>query len=706
LMTREQDMLKKYIEDNLRNKRIRESKLLVGSLVMFVLKVDGIDKLYVDYRRLNAITIKDCYTLLLIQELRDKTRGAKYFTKLDQRDAYHLVRIKKGDEWKTAFRTQYGLYEYTVVPFGLTNAPAMLQRRQNQIFRELIDKFLVVYMDDFLIYSKTLEQHIKDVKQVLGLCRLHDLSIKLEKCEFHEQEVEFLGYVINGEGVSMSKVKVQAVLDWPTPTTKKEVQSFMGFANYYRKFIKGYGDISAHITKLTRNDIEFGWTKEADTAFKELKRRFSEEPVTKHHDPEKETIVETDASDYALGACMSQRGDDGKLHPVAYHSRQLTAAELNYDVHDKELLAIVDALKTWRVYLQGAKHTVQIYTDHKNLMTFTTTKVLNRRQVRWSEMLSLYDFRIMYRKGSENARADALSRQKEYEGYKTERPQKMLRELADGSLTANRESILVTVSIEEDPRIETNIKAAYKKDGTAERILNWEKANSGQIPEGFNVDERGLIRFKGLVYIPYTIRNWFVTDQHGLPGVGHPGVTKTMEVLSRDYYFPGMKKVVEKVVGECNECQKSKPSRHAPYGLLKPVPVPDRAWKSVSMDFIVKLPPSKEPATGTIYDSIWVIIERLTKYAHFLPFREDITAEDMSYLLIRHIVYNHGLAEEFIIDRDKLFKSKFWQTLMSKLKTNHKMSTAYHLQTNGLTKKTNRTLEQYLRTYVNQQQDD
>jgi hypothetical protein len=304
--------LKEYIEKNLRKGYIRESTSPAGSPVLFVPKKDGTRRLCVDYRKLNAITIKDRYPLPLATELRDRLSGARIFTKLDLRDGYHLIRIKEGEEWKTAFRTRYGHYEYQVMPFGLTNAPATFMRLMNNVLSPYLDVICICYLDDVLIYSKNKQEHIQDVKKVLTVLRNAKLLLKPSKCEFHVNETEFLGYIVTPEGLKMSPEKIKAVLEWKAPTNVKEVQSFLGFANFYRRFIKNYSAIASPLTELTKKDQTYNWTELAQTAFDFLKKAFTTAPILRTFDPEKEIIVETDASDFAIGAVLSQPGETKK----------------------------------------------------------------------------------------------------------------------------------------------------------------------------------------------------------------------------------------------------------------------------------------------------------------------------------------------------------------------------------------------------------
>ncbi|KAK1909008.1 hypothetical protein P3342_011085 [Pyrenophora teres f. teres] len=389
----------------------------MASPILFVKKPNGKWRLCVDFRRLNSATIKNRYPLPLMTELMDQIQGAKWFTKFDVREGFYRIRIAKGHEWKTAFKTKYGLFEYTVMP----NLCASILGRYTGVFKG------------------TLEEHIELVKKVLRKLKNRKLYLQPEKCEFHTQETEFLGFIISTEGVKMNPKKIQTVQEWPIPKTVKDVQSFLGFANFYRKFIRNYSRITAPLTEITKKDVGFKWEKEHQEAFERLKQVFLEAPVLEMYDPRRKTRVETDASDYALGAVLSQQSEDGKWRPVFYHSRKFSGAELNYDVHDKELLGVVDAFEQWEVYLLGLPHQIDVFSDHQNLTSFMTTKKLNRRQVRWAEMLSQFDFKITHRAGSLNGAADALSRRSDLreEGHK-EPHDAVLKQMPDGSLKYNQ----------------------------------------------------------------------------------------------------------------------------------------------------------------------------------------------------------------------------------------------------------------------------
>ncbi|XP_073448026.1 uncharacterized protein [Aquarana catesbeiana] len=324
--------LKKYIDENLERGFIRPSTSPAGAGIFFVEKKDHSLRPCIDYRELNKVTIKNRYPLPLMPELFQRLGSAKIFTKLDLRGAYNLIRIREGDEWKTAFRTRFGHFEYLVMPFGLCNAPATFQHFVNDIFRDLLDLYVIVYLDDILIFSPSVDEHRRHVRNVLTRLRQHGLYAKLEKCEFELQSIQFLGLIISTDGVKMDPQKVAAILDWPAPSDRKGVQRFIGFANFYRKFIRGFSAIIAPITELTKQGNQFCWSPQAQSAFGRLKELFTSASILKHPDPALLFVLEVDASEVAVGAVLSQRqGARALLHPVAFFSRKLSDAEKNYD---------------------------------------------------------------------------------------------------------------------------------------------------------------------------------------------------------------------------------------------------------------------------------------------------------------------------------------------------------------------------------------
>ncbi|UTT89148.1 hypothetical protein NDA17_005448 [Ustilago hordei] len=346
---KEMSELRRYLDENLEKGFIRPSKSLARSPVLFIPKKDGGLRLCVDYRGLNEITVKNRAPLPLIKEQLFLLRKARIYTKLDLRAAYNLIRIAKGDEWKTAFGTQLGLYEYLVMPFGLANAPAHFQSFINDIFRDIIGVYVVVYLDDFLIFSDTEEVHVKHVTEVLTHLRSNRLFAKLSKCEFHTKTVKFLGYIIKPTGIEMDPEKVCTVKEWPMPESIHDIQRFLGFANFYRRFIAHFAHIAKPLTALVKpmeRFKKFELPEEAQQAFHKLIQAFTSAGVLQHFDYHLPTRLETDASDFAIAGVLKQE-HEGRWHPVAFYSRKMSSAKKNYEIHDKELLAVVACLTQW-----------------------------------------------------------------------------------------------------------------------------------------------------------------------------------------------------------------------------------------------------------------------------------------------------------------------------------------------------------------------
>src|SRR3979490_450104 len=410
LSNSELEALRMFIDEHLNIAFIRSSRSPHAALILFVRKKDGSLRLCVDFQALNKVTKKDCYPLPLISDLLDRPRKAHIYSKINLRHAYHLIQIAKGNEWKTAFKTRYGSYEWLVMPFGLSNAPAAFQQFINDILGDLLDHCTVAYIDDILIYSDSLEQHREHVREILRRLRKNGLYAKASKCEWHKDTVKFLGYILRTEGLTMAEDKVKTIHDWREPRKVKDIQSFLGFANFYPWFMFNFSDITVPLTRLTRKGTPWAWTEDCQKSFNFLKTAFTSTPILHHWDPNRILVVETDTSDYALAAILSVIDSEGEIRPVAFHSRTFTAPELNYDVHDKELLAIFEAFKCWRHYLEGSAEPIDVVTDHKNLEYFCTTKVVTRWRARSSKSPSQFNLTSRFCPGKLSTKLDSLTR--------------------------------------------------------------------------------------------------------------------------------------------------------------------------------------------------------------------------------------------------------------------------------------------------------
>ena len=565
--------LQRQVEELLSKGLIRESMSPCAVPVLLVPKKDGSWRMCIDCRAVNKITVKYRHPIPRLDDMLDELHGSSIFSKIDLKSGYHQIRMKVGNEWKTSFKTKYGLYEWLVMPFGLTNAPSTFMRLMNHVLRDFIGKFVVVYFDDILVYSKSLDEHIMHVRLVFETLRKEQLYANLAKCNFCTSKVVFLGFVVSSNGIEVDSEKVMAIESWPTPKNVGDVRSFHGLASFYRRFVKDFSSLAATLTEVIKKNVGFKWGDDQEKAFNVLKSKLTNAPLLVLPNFDKMFEIECDASGVGIGAVLMQEGK-----PIAYFSEKLNGAALNYPTYDKEMYALVRALETWQHYLLPKEFV--IHTDHESLKHLKGQNKLNKRHARWSEFIESFPYVIKYKQGKDNIVADALSQ---------------------------RYALLSTL----DAKLLgfEHIKELYVNDQDFGNVFNaCEKGAFGK----FYRHNDFLFKESKLCVPQSSMRKLLVKEAHEGGLMGHFGIAKTLDVLHEHFFWPNMKHDVEKYCANCITCLQAK-SKAKPHGLYMPLPVPTSPWVDISMDFVLGLPRSRHG-----HDSIYVVVDRFSKMAHFI----------------------------------------------------------------------------------------
>jgi hypothetical protein len=665
-------------------------------------------RLVIDYRLLNDNTIKTTATIPNITEMFDRLSTATVFSKLDLASGYHQIRIAANDIHKTAFRTKYGLFEWVVMPFGLSNAPATFQGMMNHIFGDMIDRFVIVYLDDVLIYSTTYEEHVDHLRQVLQRLKENKLHCRVTKCRFLEKELDYLGFLLKQGKVSVLPERVKAIEDFETPKSWTELRSFCGLANTIHRFVSHHASALAPLTskfkgfKRTKTGTPpFVWTEADQAAFTDVKKKLAEPEQLHLFDPNKTVHLYTDWSTLAVGSYVAQPDDNGVDQPVSYASRKCNDAEAKYHPYMGEILALVEALRTHRHYLLGRD--VKVFTDHRSLEHILTQPKLRPVQLRWLADIMSYDFQIQWQPGDWNTVADALSRRRHTQDRGTD------------PINYNTDLNAIT-EITDD--ILDEIKEMTPDDAFAKEISQYLED-----PQNPHADEplpapkelatqvkRYLLRDKLLyyrdkdhlrLYVPEPLRQQIMRLAHDEGPTIHNNWERTHERITRFYHWPRLHKDIFTYVQRCDACQRNKVARRLPYGLLQPHEVPPRRWHTVSMDFVGPL-----PTTENGYDTIMTVVDYASKRVHLIPCQQTMTSKDVADLYELHVWRHHGLPTKLITDRDVRFGKNFWKRLTTSLRITTNISTSFHPQTDGHTEIRNDWLATALRNYVNYYQND
>ncbi|KAJ9541339.1 hypothetical protein OSB04_027845 [Centaurea solstitialis] len=646
--------LHRQVTELLEKGLIRESMSPCAVPALLVPKPNGTFRMCVDSRAVNKITIKYRFPIPRFDDLLDHLHGVKVFSKIDLRSGYHQIRMRPGDEWKTAFKTRDGLYEWMVMPFGLSNAPSTFMRLMNHIFKPLIGRCVVVYFDDILVFSTDVETHLSHLRDVFMILREQKLYANETKCHFLTKEIIFLGYLVSGDGIRMDDSKVSAITSWPSPQSLHEIRSFHGLASFYRRFIRNFSTIVAPITECLKSS-KFTWSSAAQHSFDTLKTAVTNAPVLALPNFENVFQVECDASGVGIGGVLGQQ-----QRPIAFFSEKLSDSRRRYSTYDKEFYAIVRCLEYWRHYLLPGEFI--LYSDHQALKFIQGQAKLNPRHAKWVETLQDFTFVIRHKAGTANSVADALSR---------------------------RPAFVTTVTFQVTGF--DSFSKLYQDDPDFHVI--WEKSKTA--PYQSFIQKNGLLYKGQRLCVPQSsYREAIVVECHQGALAGHFGRAKTVSLVQDRFFWPKLTRDVSMVLKRCRVCHIAK-THNTNHGLYTPLPVPTRPWEDVSLDFVLGL-----PLTQRKMDSIMVVVDRFSKMAHFIPCVKTFDASQVARLYFAEVVRLHGVPKTITSDRDVKFISHFWRTLWKRLGAKLKFSSSHHPQTAGQTEVTNRSLGNLLRALV------
>lgn len=643
-----------------------------SSPVLVVTKKDGNPRFCLDSRKLNSVTKKDAYNLPYITEILDNLKDAKFLSSIDLSKSFWQIPIRPSDREKTAFYVPgRGTFMFKVTAFGLSNAPATQQRLVDSLFGPEFELKVFCYLDDIIIVSQTFQEHVTLLHRVLQKLQDANLTINLSKCQFFRKELRYLGYLVDDQGLRTDPAKVEAILNFPTPTTKKEVKRFLGTASWYRRFVPNFSTIAAPLNKLTSSSKKappFHWTTETDKAFESLKSLLVNTPILACPNFDYPFDVHTDASDFGIGAMLSQT-INGEEHPIAYMSRSLTGAERNYSVTEREALAVLVALEHWRCYLENGR-TFAVHTDHSALQWFLSLTNPTGRLARWGVRLSSFNFEIKHRRGKDNVIPDALSRSAPISHI----------DITANSLPTTQDSWYHNIfsGCLNSPDKYSNYKVVNNS------LFRHLKGNNPLTSE-----------FSWKEVVPKHLRTETIHKNHSEPCSAHLGIFKTYNRLKLNYYWPGMYVDVVKFIGECNKCQAYKYPSHTTLGFMGRPKACSRPFQMISIDIVGPLPTSRKQNSYML-----VVNCCFSKYCLIFPLRQ-ATAVNICKKLEDSVFLVHGIPQTIIMDNGTQFTGKEVDALLKKYQIpNVHFTPKYSPQVNNV-ERYNRTIVTAISTFVN-----
>ena len=685
-----QETVKEQVQAMAEQNIIRKSSSPWTSPVVMVKKKDGKMRFCIDYRRLNSVTRKDTYPLPRIDEMLDKLAESTIFTTLDLQSGYWQIEVEESDKPKTAFSTGNDLWEFNVMPFGLTGAPATFQRCMNYILMD--STHAMVYIDDIIIFSKNFEEHLQDIENVFERLLVAGLKIKPTKCDFAKKSVTFLGHIVSAEGIMPDPTNTDKIRRFPRPRNVKEIQQFLGLVGYYRKFIRDFAKIAAPLVKLVKKSEDFRWTEDQQRAFEELRDKLLHPPILRYPNLKKPFLLMTDASGFALGAVLGQQEDNEKDHVIAYASRGLKPHEKNYSTIEKEALAIVFAFKQFRHYVYGQK--IVLYTDHKPLVWLMTHKDTSSRLIRWALLLQEYNIEFKYKVGKANANADSLSRI-EISSMASQGKTKTVLEVLKRDMK----------EMEEEQSRDKEIQALIlcTQGGIPPRTLenHWKRNKHKYFLKKKTLyygDENEPMQ-QALV-LPKIHREGILLEYHdGMLG-GHLSARKTLRRISKKYYWPNLEEDVKDWCKACQICASRRDTGRKPKVPLKPMPIALAPMEQTAMDIVGPLPLTR---SGNKY--ILVFSDYFTRWPEAYAM-EDQKSETVAQIFVEKIVYRYGVPKKLLTDRGANFLGEVLESISKIFKITRIYTSPYHPQTDGLVERFNQTLLKMISCFVNEQQTD
>ena len=672
-------VVRSHIDEMEAHNIIRESTSPYAAPVVMVPKKGGELRFCIDYRLLNKATIKDRYPLPRIDDTIDALHGAKFFSTLDLFSGYWQIEIDEKDKFKTAFICEYGQYEFNRMPFGLTNAPGTFQRLMNKILKPVLYQSALVYLDDIIVFSKSINEHIRDLATVFKLLAANGLKLKLKKCEFFKETIDYLGHVVSPEGVAPNDKKIQSIIDYPEPRNTKELSSFLGLASYYRKFIRAFAEKAHPLTALTRKNVEWEWGDKQRDAFICIKHCLTSKPILRYPDFTRDFIIHTDASGYGIGAVLAQMqspprsadpvGSDDLEVVIAYSSKHLDDRQAKWSTTEKEAYAIIHAIEVFKPYLYGRKFTV--YTDHKPLEWLMSKVEPAGRLARWALKIQEYDIVIGYRAGKVNQNADSLSR------------------------VPVPPVAVATLKTPENAWRNEQLKDEF----CMERIEFLEDSSENEHPY-FKISENGELIYKeNRLVVPKNKVKEILELNHDHMLAGHLGIAKTTARIQKRYYWPEWKQCVIEHINNCMICAKRKATggSKAP---LKPLQPAERVFERIAMDIVG---PVHESRNGNKY--ILVLSDYASRFAITIPMPNQ-KAPTVAAHFVNDVITKYGAPENVLTDQGTNFLSILVKNICELFKIKQIRTTSYHPQTDGLVERFNRTLCDMLACYVNEEPEN